>query len=281
MVSEKRDEECNESENISEIYADILSKIELDLHQSELKRKKKDLERNRELKQKQLNAAAGLPLFMHVPPQFSPDVSASKRLVHMYKLDDPTSEAAVIAGKDADDEAISRAIQKGSFTKSQQIRIDRAANGDKSILHVPKVIEHRCGKIWRKLEDAMKGESMKQYTTEPLESTIPDNVEQDQRSSKPLDYLQNIMDHPQVLVRRFDNCVAYASCPQNMNQLEICWKTCIQYVSSNSQAMEDPKNELLACFALQCDRFKADVERCQGLKVMQFLSAATTEEDKK
>ena len=279
MVDTKESESYSKKENISDVYADILSKIESDLHQSELKRQKAELEKRQGLLQRQRVTAASLPIYMHVPPQFSPDVSASKRLVHMYKLDDPSSKVIDIVGDSVNNDDVARAFAKGEFKKSEKLRMNRAANGVEDIPHVPEMIEHSCGEIWRKLEEVMKREMSKQRRKGQSQRCDSENNQQEMMSK--VDNLENIMNHPQVLVRRYDNCVASTLCPKPMHQLEICWKSCIQYVSTNSREMEDPKTELLSCFALQCNRFKADVERCQGVAVMKFLSAATPEEDKK
>jgi len=241
--------------SISEVYRSILSKIDSDLKRSQ----EEDARRN--ARQRASKPPVPLPIFMYVPPQFFPDVSAAKKLTHMYKLDSKglTSAESIDTLKNNSPE-VARMMEKGAFTEVEKVRLQSLADTDK---HVPNMVEEKCGRIWSRLEAAMKPD-------EKDNSTDKNNA--DSTTIEP----QKVMEQPGALLRAYDDCVAHAICKGRMLKLGSCWQHCMKFVSENASKLEeDPQAVLHYCFELKCRDVKADVERCQGNAVMKFMSEAS------
>ena len=267
----KNDPNESKVESISDVFSDILSKIETDLHRSEEKRKKIESERRKVILKQQQAVAQTLPIYVHIPPQLCPDISAAKRLVHMYKLDYRTPSAFSAEGglklekvSEKNSKAV-RAMERGAFTKTEKYQMDGAAKGNSDIMHIPDLIETNCGEIWRKLEDVMKREMEKQAASIDTDNQASDE-QTTQNAVKKLDndntLGDRIMEHPQVLVKTYDNCISSSLCPAQYNRLQHCWKMCIKFITKQSAELQDPQNELKLCFDVQCGALKEDVGKC-------------------
>eukprot|EP00816_Leptocylindrus_hargravesii_P013936 CAMPEP_0196810280 /NCGR_PEP_ID=MMETSP1362-20130617/10102_1 /TAXON_ID=163516 /ORGANISM="Leptocylindrus danicus, Strain CCMP1856" /LENGTH=312 /DNA_ID=CAMNT_0042185201 /DNA_START=16 /DNA_END=954 /DNA_ORIENTATION=- len=280
------------SSKLTDIYKDILSKVDADLIRADRQRQK--LEHQKRLAQRKAAAEtqAALPIFMYIQPEFFPDVSAAKRLVHMFKLDkdDGSSIASnkVEEGEQTQSAAAlrmshnaeaQRAMQKGAFSSNEKHRmIQRTTENSDDVtattpLNVPLCVESKCGEKWRKLEAALIQKQL-QDATGGANQTRNIAANNDNVNHKPKTATE-VMEDPGALMRAYDDCVASAICPIRMQRLEGCWKNCLMYIQKHQAEMmiRDPKAELRTCFELECSHLKEDVQRCQGLAVQRFMSA--------
>lgn len=274
---------------LTEIYKDILSKVNADLTHAD--RQQQKLEHQKRLAQRKAaaEAQAGLPIFMYIQPEFFPDVTAAKRLVHLFKLD-KGDDSSKIEEQDNNEQSQSfpmsheaqRAMQKGAFSSNEKLRMTRSAATLTTItddatasvpLNVPFCVETKCSEKWRKLETALLKKQLQDVVTNDDDGGH--NQQQQQhvaRLDKPKTATE-VMEDPGALMRAYDDCVASAICPVRMQRLEGCWKNCLMYIQKNQAEIRDPKAGLRTCFELECGHLKEDVQRCQGLAVQRFMSA--------